>query len=389
MYSQSKIQNPKSKILIAIIAGEPSGDLIGGLFVRAVKEKDPSASFFGIGGVRMREAGVELLHTTQEMAFLGFAEVLKHLPFVSRVLNEVEALLRERKPGLLVLIDYPGFNLRLAERAKRLGIPVMYYISPQVWAWGKGRVKKMRRLVDKMVVAFPFELAIYEKEGIPVEFVGHPLLEVVKSRLSRQEFCSQAGLSPEKPILGLLPGSRRQEVEKILPVMVEAARVIKEKKPDVQPVVGMAEGLDDRDFCSARDLPRVKGLTYGLMAASDLVLVASGSATLETGILGTPMVVIYKTSFLSYQIAKKVVTIPDIALINVVAGKRLVPEFVQGQARPSKVAEAALELLGDSSKRGEIKQELKRAVSSLGGPGASAKAAGIALSMLREASHPG
>jgi lipid-A-disaccharide synthase len=207
--------------------------------------------------------------------------------------------------------------------------------------------------------------------------------------MTKPEFCSQAGLSPEKPILGLLPGSRRQEVEKILPVMVEAARVIKEKKPDVQPVVGMAEGLEDRDFALTGDVSKVKGLTYELMAASDLVLVASGSATLETGILGTPMAVIYRTSFLSYQIAKKVVTIPNIALINVVAGKRLVPEFVQGQARPDKVAEAALELLGDSSKREEIKQELKRAVSSLGGPGASAKAAEIALSLMGETSHPG
>jgi len=387
--SQSNIQNPKSKIPIAIIAGESSGDLIGGLFVRAVKEKDPSASFFGIGGERMREAGVEVLHTTQEMAFLGFVEVVKHLPFVSRVLNEMESLLRARRPGLLVLIDYPGFNLRLAERAKRLGIPVMYYISPQVWAWGRGRVIKMRRLVDKMVVAFQFEVGIYEKEGIPVEFVGHPLLEVVKSRMSRQEFCSQAALSPEKPILGLLPGSRRQEVKKILPVMVEAARVIKEKKPDVQPVVGMAEGLEDKDFAVTGEVKRVKGLTYELMASSDLVLVASGSATLETSILGTPMVVVYKTSFLSYQIAKKVVTIPNIALINVVAGKRLVPEFVQGQARPDRVAKAALELLGDSSKREEIKQELKKAVSSLGGPGASAKAAEIALSLAGETSHPG
>jgi len=212
---------------------------------------------------------------------------------------------------------------------------------------------------------------------------------VVKSRMSRQEFCSQAGLSPEKPILGLLPGSRRQEVEKILPVMVEAARVIREKMPDVQPVVGMAEGLKDKDFAMAGEVKRVQGKTYDLMASSDLVLVASGSATLETGILGTPMVVLYKTSFLSYQIAKNVVTIPNIALINVVAGKRLVPEFVQGQARPDRVAEAALELLGDSSKREVIKQELKRAVSSLGGPGASAKAAEIALSLVGETSHPG
>jgi lipid-A-disaccharide synthase len=374
---------------IAIIAGESSGDLIGGLLVRAVKEKDPMVSFFGVGGERMRGAGVELLHTTQEMAFLGFVEVLEHLPFISRVLNEMESLLRKRKPGLLVLIDYPEFNLRLAERAKRLGIPVMYYISPQVWAWGKGRVRKIKRVVDRMVVAFPFEVEIYKKEGVPVEFVGHPLFEVVKSRMTRQEFCTQAGLSPDKPILGLLPGSRRQEVEKILPVMVEAARMIKEKKPDVQPVVGKAEGLEDTDFALTADVPKVKGLTYGLMAASDLVLVASGSATLETGILGTPMVVLYKTSWLSYLIAKMVVTIPNIALINVIAGKRLVPEFVQGQARPDKVAKAALELLEDSTKREEIKQELKKAVSSLGGPGASAKAAGIVLSMLGEISHSG
>ena len=371
---------------IAIIAGESSGDLIGGLFVRAVKEKDPSVSFFGIGGERMREAGVELAHTTQEMAFLGFVEVVKHLPFVSRVLNEMESLLRARRPGLLVLIDYPGFNLRLAERAKQLGIPVMYYISPQVWAWGKGRVRKMHRLVDRMVVAFQFEIEIYEKEGIPVEFVGHPLLEVVKSRMSRQEFCSQAGLSPEKPILGLLPGSRRQEVEKILPVMVEAARVIREKMPDVQPVVGMAEGLEVRDFPLTGDVPKVKGLTYDLMASSDLVIVASGSATLETGILGTPMVVIYKTSFLSYQIAKKVVTIPNIALINVVAGKRLVPEFVQDQAKPDRIARAALSLLNNIHERERINQELKQAISSLGPPGASAKAAEIALSMMNATS---
>lgn len=367
---------------ISIIAGESSGDLIGGLFVQAVKEKDPSVSFFGIGGERMRRAGVELRYTTKDMAFLGFAEVLRHLPFVSRVLNEMEVLLRELGPGLLVLIDYPGFNLRLAERAQRLGIPVMYYISPQVWAWGKGRVKKMRRLVDKMVVAFPFEVEIYQKESIPVEFVGHPLLEVVNSGMTKEEFCFKSGLSPQKPIIGLLPGSRRQEVKKILPVMVKAARKIKEQRPDVQLIVGMAEGLEDKDFASASDLPKVQGLTYGLMAASDLVLVASGSATLEAGILGTPMIVLYKTSWLSYQIAKMVVMIPDIALINVVAGKRLVPEFVQGAASPDRVAQASLALLNDSTRKDEIKRGLKQAVTSLGAPGASAKAAAIALSML-------
>lgn len=288
---------------ICIIAGEASGDMHGASLVRALKRKRPDLDFCGIGGDRMSEAGVKLVRHVSEMAFLGFFEVLKHLPFIRRAFAEVRSLMESRNPKLVILIDYPGFNLKIAKEAKRRGIPVVYYISPQVWAWGKGRVKKIADRVDRMLVIFDFEEAIYKKAGMDVAFVGHPLKDTVRPAVSRNVFFSNAGLDPRRPVLGLMPGSRKQEIRHLLPEMVRAFALLRGDIPGLQAVIAVAPTLSDQVLCSylsetedIRSVHSVRSQTYEVMAYSDAALVASGTATLETALSGTPMVILYKMS---------------------------------------------------------------------------------------------
>jgi lipid-A-disaccharide synthase len=364
---------------ILIIAGEASGDMYGASLVRALKKRRPDFGFSGIGGDRMSEAGVKLVRHVSEMAFLGFFEVVKHLPFIRRVLAEIRGLMESSRPKLVILIDYPGFNLKIAKEAKRRGIPVVYYISPQVWAWGGGRVKKIARRVDRMLVIFDFEEDIYRRAGMDVAFVGHPLKDTVRPAASRSAFFRNAGLDPRRPLLGLMPGSREQEIRHLLPEMVKAYSLLRRDIPGLQAVVAVAPTLSDQVLypylAEADGVRSVRSQTYEAMAYSDAVLVASGTATLETALSGTPMVILYKMSSGSFFIGKLLVRMENIGLVNIVAGKRIVPELLQNDVTPDKIREAALPLLNDRMLRREIAGSLKEVARRLGPPGATERAA--------------
>ncbi|RQV94415.1 lipid-A-disaccharide synthase [bacterium] len=364
---------------ILIIAGESSGDIHGSGLIREIKKKNPAIACFGIGGDRMAEAGFDIVYHVSGMSFLGFIEVLKHLPFIRRVFRRMTRLLKEKNPSLVLLIDYPGFNLRFAKAAKNRGIPVLYYISPQVWAWGEKRVKKMARLIDRMIVIFPFEEDIYKKEGMDVQYVGHPLKDVVKPSLPKERFFKDLGMDPQHPTIGLLPGSRRQEVDHLLPEMLKACHGLQRKIPHLQLIVGLAPTLSDevyRPLMKETDhIQMVRNRTYDVMAYADMVLVASGTATLETAILGTPMVILYKMSSLSYWIGRLLVKVKQIGLVNIVAGKSVVPELIQGEVRAEKIAKEAMDIMSNRQRREKMKKDLKEVSHILGEKGASERAA--------------
>jgi lipid-A-disaccharide synthase len=351
-----------------------------------MKKRQPELSFFGIGGDGMVSENTETVYHAREMSFLGFIEVLKHLPFIRRVFRRMVSLLKERKPGLVILIDYPGFNLRFAKVAKKQEIPVLYYISPQVWAWGKRRVKKIAKTVDRMLVIFPFESNFYEKEDLDVRFVGHPLKDIVRTQQTKESFLSGLGLDPQKPTVGLLPGSREQEVRRLLPEMIKAFRLLKNDIPDLQAVLSLAPMVSNRVYESLlveiESIRPVEDETYEVMAHSDAVMVASGTATLETAILGTPMVVLYKMSLLSYLIGRALVRVKNIGLVNIVAGHTIVPELIQGRAQADKIARALLPFLTDEKNRIRVKHDLADVSKKLGDKGASARAAESVLDFM-------
>lgn len=377
--------NGSKKILI--IAGEASGDLHGSSLVKELKKINSNLEIFGIGGDRMKNQGVELIFHVEKLSFMGFFEVIKNLSFIRGVMKRMTSMIETRRPDLVILIDYPGFNLRFARKVKRLGIPVVYYISPQVWAWGGNRVKKMQNLIDKMMVIFPFEKEIYRKFNIECEFVGHPLLEVTRPVLSAEDFQKKFGIRKNDVVVGLLPGSRWQEVEKILPIMLESSKLLKTRIKNLKVLLGLAPTIKKEKIESllnhaGSQVKVVENLTYDLMKHADLLLIASGSATLECAILGTPFLVLYKTSLWTYLVAKSLITIPNIALANVVAGKRIVPEFIQSQAIPNRIAEEMYEILTDRERYKSIQNELKKVKEKLGEDGASKKAAQIVTEML-------
>ncbi len=361
-----------------MIAGEASGDLHGSGVVRALREKRPGVEVYGIGGDNMRREGMELAYHSSSLAFMGFAEVVRNLGTVLRVERAMEALLDERRPDVLVLIDYPGFNLRFARKARRRGIKVLYYISPQVWAWNKGRVKKMRRLVDRMKVVFPFEVDLYRKEGIDVEFVGHPVVERIGASLERAEFFTRHKLDPGRKLIGLLPGSRQQEIERIFPVMLDAALELRRNR-SVQIVIGVAPNLGAgalRPYLPAgEDVTLVEHATYDVMKHADLAMVTSGTATLETGWFGTPMVVVYRTSPVSFFIGRLLVDVPYIGLVNIVAGRKVVPELLQNEMTKKNLLTTISGILDDPAKADGMRRDLAVIQSRLGGPGASARVA--------------
>jgi lipid-A-disaccharide synthase len=362
---------------VMIIAGEASGDLHGSGVVRELKRKNPKLEIFGVGGDRMKAAGMQLIYHINELSFMGFAEVLRHLPVIRSVKRALEMVLKFRKPDAVLLIDYPGFNLPFAATAKQNGVKVVYYISPQVWAWHRSRIKRMRGIVDKMLVIFPFEEDLYRKEGVDAEFVGHPLLEVLRSSLDRKGFFKRYGLDPNKRLLGLFPGSRLQEIENIFPEMLKGARMIA-RELDMQVAVAVAPTLDEKHFQPFYDLEGIhliKDATYELMDHSDFALVTSGTATLETALFTTPMVVVYKTSWLTYLIGRALIQIKNIGLVNIVAGKRIVPELIQYRASGTNLAKEALKILRNDSAVTAMKQELSKVRDKLGEIGASQRVA--------------
>jgi len=393
-------------VQVFVIAGEASGDLHGSNLIHALKSRLPQARFVGIGGPKMEEAGLELLFPSSELAVVGVVEVIGHIRPILKAFGRTTAWLRKERPDLLILIDYPEFNLQVASRAKKLGIPIFYYISPQVWAWRQGRVKKLRRLVDRMAVILPFEEAFFRSRGMEVSFVGHPLLDVVKAEVSKTEFCRKAGLNPERPIVGLVPGSRKSEISRLFPVMAGAAERIFQDRQNVQFVVPLAPSLDPgilesfncpvtisfttdphRQLQTGKSLNHpiirvVQGQTYDAIAASDLILAASGTVTLEAAILGTPMVVTYKVSLITCLLGKCLIKVPFASLVNLVAGRQVVTEIIQRDVTPERLSQEVLSLLRDDAVRENMIKDLKEVKNALGGSGAAERAADLAMELI-------
>ena len=373
---------------IMIIAGEASGEMHGAGVVAALEARRPGIDIFGVGGDRMAAAGCELVYHIERFSVMGLTEVVRHLPFVRRALRRLDGLLESRRPDVLILIDYPDFNLRLARKARDRGIPVLYYVSPQVWAWRARRIHTIVRLVDCMAVVFPFEVDLYEKAGGKVVFVGHPLLEVLESKQTRADFCAGAGLDPDRPIIGMLPGSRDMEVGSMLPAMAGTLKTVQGQLPGVQGVIGLAPTVSRADLAAhlagkalpedARGVPVVENGTYEVMNHADLLLVTSGTATLESACFGTPLLVLYRMSRLSWWIARRLVSIPDIGLVNVVAGRRIAPEFLQDEVDPKVLSPVVLDLLREPEKRRAMTRELREVRDRLGTPGASSRVADLA-----------
>jgi len=374
---------------ILIVAGEPSGDLRGAELVSALADLadlDPAVTLFGIGGDRMRAAGVELVHDITEIVVTGFVEVLRGLPRFRRVFRDVVRAARARRPDAAVLIDFPGFNLKLAAKLRPLGIPVIYYISPQVWAWLPGRVKRMARCVNKMIVIFPFEYDVYRRAGMDVEFVGHPLIDALKPEVPPDAFRAQHDVPEGAGIVALLPGSRRNEVAHNLPVMLAAAELIAAQTPGARfflPLASPALRAVVEPRAARAGVTVLDGQAYDVIHAADAAIVCSGSATLETGCAGTPLVVIYRTSALTYLIARRLVRVEHIGMINILAGERVAPEYVQRAARPEPIARDIVRFLTDEAHAAATRAKLLAAKARLGPPGAAARAARAVLEALK------
>jgi lipid-A-disaccharide synthase len=373
---------------VLIVAGEASGDLHGGSLARALHALEPDLRIAGMGGGRMREAGVRLIQRMEDVSVVGATEVVRRIPALIRARRALRGELRAARPRVLVLVDFPDFNLGLAASARRLGVPVVYFIPPQVWAWRRGRLRVMRRRVTRVLAVLPFEIGLYEEAGIPVEFVGHPLLDVLPD-LDRAE--ARVGLGrPGVPLVGLLPGSRREEVRQLLPELLGAARAIDARLPGARFVLPLAPTIDARTISAPVAAAGVPvdvrpGEAHRVMAAADLVLVASGTATLEAACYGVPMVVVYRLSRPSYAVARLLVRgVSHISLPNIVAGRGVVPELIQDRARSPIIAETAVALLTDDAARVAQRAALLDVRSRLGVPGAAARAA---RAILREAGH--
>jgi len=345
-----------------IIAGEASGDSHAAKLVREVKAKNTDITFYGIGGKNMREAGVETLVDSAELAVVGLFEVLAHWNTISGALKKMQHLLRTEPPDLLVLTDYPEFNLRLAKTAKECGIKVLYYISPQVWAWRQKRVYKIRKLVDMMAVVFPFEEIFYKKYDVPVRFVGHPLIDEIHVSADQKTLRDEFLLDNEKSVIGLFPGSRHSEIKRLLPIIVDCAKQIIKEKPDAQFVVPVASTLKEEDILPyfkdvELDMRIISHRSHDVMSVCDAVITVSGTVTLELALLKKPMVVINKISKLSYFIVMRTLKLAHIALCNIVANKRVVPELIQNDATVEKISNALLNLLNNTEERNKITTE--------------------------------
>jgi len=378
---------------ILIIAGEASGDLHGSNLVREVRKLDPRIGFFGVGSKRMREAGVELLADASEISVVGATEVLTHLSAIYKVYSRLKKFLKQERPDLVVLIDFPDFNILLGTYAKRLGLPVLYYISPQVWAWRKGRIKKIARMAKAIIVVFPFEVPLYEDSGVDVRFVGHPLTDVVRSAYTQAEARNSLGLDSGRRTVALLPGSRSKEIEGLLPDMLSAAVILKRRFPGLQFILPVAPTLRPdlvKEYIDRGGVPvlMVNGRVYDALRASDAAIVASGTATLETGLMEVPLVIVYRVSRLSYWIGRMLVDIKNVGLVNIVAGRRIAPELIQRDATPAKIAEATAGLLDDPAAAELMRGELASIRSRLGEAGASARAASIVLELLGTTTTP-
>lgn len=369
--------------------GEASGDLYAGALTRALQAHVP-VEVFGFGGEQLRSAGATLTGDFRGFSVTGITEALSVVRRSWAMLATLTEAARQQRPDVFVAIDFPDFNFRLLPRIKALGIPIVYYISPQLWAWRAGRMKTIRQYVDHMLVIFPFEEAIYRDAGIPVTFVGHPLIDLARPQRSREATCRAAGLDPFKPVVALLPGSRPNELHLLTPVLVDAARRLTKAMPGVQFLVARAPSLDDALFTTLEGL-RSEGVVIGfvsdaaddVLAAADVVITASGTATVQTALHGKPMVIVYRVSPLTYAIGRRIVKLPHYGMVNLVAGRRIVTELIQDGCTPERVSEETLSLLNDTARAATMRAELAEVVRRLGGAGASERAARAVLETAR------
>ena len=372
---------------IMIIAGEASGDMHGANLVREMLKINPELSFYGIGGKKLREEGVQIIADASDMAVVGLTEVVFKLRNILKIMAVMKKSLDERRPDLVILIDYPDFNLPIAKAASKRGIKVLYYISPQVWAWRQGRIGQIKKTVNKMAVILPFEVETYSRHGFAVNYVGHPLLDMIKLNYPKQESRKKFGLDEDKITIGILPGSRLSEVRKLLPELLQAAQILKNKVPDIQFVLPLADTLEEATLTEIISrfnvqIKIISGHTYDVVSCADLALVASGTATLETALLNVPMIIVYKISLLSYFIGRLFVRVKNIGLVNIIAGKTIVPELIQNDASGVRIAAEALSILKNGERKQEMIRELEAIRARLGEPGAAIRTAKMALDML-------
>lgn len=371
---------------IMLIAGEASGDAHGGRLVAALKTLNPQVECFGIGGRSMAACGCEILFDANLISVVGLVEVIKHYPVIKHAWDTAVNALKERQPDLLILIDYPGFNLRLAKKAKAMGIKVLYYVSPQIWAWHQSRIHKIKETVNHMVVIFPFEVAFYQNAGVPVSYFGCPIVENVVAQdkyTARQEL----GLAENAVVVGLLPGSRESEISRLLPTLMATAQKILVRYPQAKFLLPVASSLDETDFTPYLnvDIPLtlIKRDAHTAMAACDVLIGSSGTVTLEAAILGVPMVIIYKMNALTYWLAKKLIKVKYIGLSNLLADKAITPELIQADANPDRIAAAALRFIDDKQYSEVTRQELQKVREQLGAPGTALKVAELALELAK------
>lgn len=364
-----------------IIAGEVSGDLLGAELISELKILNKEVNFSGIGGDRMKAAGMEVIYHINRMAFLGFVEVLQHLPFIRKVQKDLIKVIKDKEIKNIVLIDYPGFNLNFAKKIKRMGVKIFYYISPQVWAWGKGRIRKIKNLVTKMFVIFPFEEKMFKDAGVEAIYVGHPLIDRIKNYnyLSKEELINRFNLDREKEILLLMPGSRELEVEKIFPACIAAADKIRNEF-NLQIVIACSSNIDENIFkklSSISGYTIISGYNYELMKYSKFGIIKSGTSTLEAALFNLPMVIVYKTSLLTYLIGKNLISLKNIGMANIIYGEEIIPELIQSEVNPVSVYSEVKKVISDKKLLNEMKEKLILVSEKLGKGGAAKKTAGL------------
>ncbi|MDD5465979.1 MAG: lipid-A-disaccharide synthase [Candidatus Omnitrophica bacterium] len=389
---------------IFIVCGEPSGDLLAANLVGAIKNLEPDIKISGAGGARLAKAGCEIFYDIQGLAVMGLFDVLKKLPKFFELKKIILSKIDADKPDAVILVDFSGFNLRLAKavnpsttlridgeqgRTINKRIPVIYYVSPQLWASRESRINCIKKFISMMVVLFKFEEEFYKQRGIQAACVGHPLIDLVKPALEKQEFANNFRIDPSKKIIALLPGSRKQEIKIILPLMLKAAALINKAIPQAQFIIAKAPNLDQQlywDECKKfnLDFKIIDGLTYDCLNIAQASIVCSGTATLEAAIMQKPFVIVYKTNILNYLLYRPQIKIPYIGMVNIVAGRKIVPEFIQFGARPKIISKSMIELLQDPLSANRMSQDLKAVKDSLGQPGAAGRAAKLILEFLQK-----
>ena len=372
---------------IMVVAGEASGDRHAARLVQTIRDRSPGAEFYGIGGEALAGQGMRLACQAEDLAVMGLTEVFHKIPVIWRAFQALWGYLREERPDLVILVDFPDFNFVVMRLAKYFRVPVMYYISPQVWAWRRGRVKTIARLVNRMVVIFPFEAEFYRQHQVAVTYVGHPLLETLPDLPPRPQLRDRFGLQTSDLAVALLPGSRAGEISQLLPDLLAAAAQLREKLPQCRfllPLAPTAPKTLVEQLVAAAAVPVAmhQGQTSEILAAADIALVASGTATLETALLGTPMVIVYRVAPLTFAAARLLVRVPNIGMANLLAKEELFPELIQQDVNPARLTAAVMQLLRDPDYLARISAGLKRIRERLGGPGASQRAAAVALDLL-------